>query len=171
MPMPPSDTLVRSATVEDAPAIQAIYAPFVKRTAISFEEVVPIADEMADRIAKTLERFPYLVAEHDGQVVGYAYAGPHRTRAAYRWSVDVTAYVADEVQRCGVGRALYSELLAALSRQGFHAAFAGITLPNASSVGFHEAMGFRHVGVYREVGFKLGRWHDVGWWQRILAAP
>ncbi len=160
----------RSATVDDAPAIQAIYAPFVKNTPISFEDIVPIADEMAERITKTLERYPYLVAERDGQIVGYAYAGQHRARAAYRLSVDVTAYVVDSAQRSGTGRALYAALLAALSDLGYHAAFAGITLPNAASVGFHEAMGFTHVGNFREVGFKLGRWHDVGWWQRMLQA-
>ncbi len=171
MSMLPSEIRTRSATVDDAPVIQAIYAPFVKHTPISFEEIVPIADEMAERIAQTQERYPYLVAERDGRIVGYAYASQHRTRAAYRLSVDVTAYVTESAQRSGAGRALYSALLSALSDLGYHAAFAGITLPNAASVGFHEAMGFAPVGIFREVGFKLGRWHDVGWWQRLLQAP
>jgi phosphinothricin acetyltransferase len=101
-------------------------------------------------------------------VAGFAYGGPHRTRAAYRWSVDVTVYVAEQARGHGVGRALYGALLPALAERGFHAAFAGIALPNPGSVALHEAVGFTPLGVYREVGFKLGRWHDVGWWQRLL---
>jgi L-amino acid N-acyltransferase YncA len=159
---------IRSATVEDAPAIRAIYAPVVATTAISFEDIPPSAAEIALRIADTLAGYPYLVATRDGSVVGYAYAGPHRERSAYRFSTDVTVYVAREAHRTGVGRALYGALLPELARRGFHAAFAGIALPNAASVALHEAVGFTKVGVYREVGFKFGRWHDVGWWQRLL---
>ncbi len=160
---------IRPASADDAAAIRAIYAPIVERTAISFEEETPSVDEMARRIAASEETYPFLVADRLGRVEGYAYGSQLRPRAAYRWSVEVTAYVAEEVRGSGVGRALYGDLLAALARDGFHMAFAGIALPNPASVAFHEAMGFEAIGVYREVGFKLGRWHDVGWWQRDLA--
>lgn len=159
---------LRGATAEDAGDLRAIYAPIVENTAISFEEVPPSGEEMAARILGTLERYPFLVAEREGRAVGYAYAGPHRTRAAYRRSVDVSAYVAETARGLGIGRALYGALLSDLASRDFHAAFAGIALPNPASVAFHRAMGFEPVGVYREVGFKFGRWHDVGWWQRRL---
>ncbi|VWX54591.1 arsinothricin resistance N-acetyltransferase ArsN1 family B [Novosphingobium sp. 9U] len=160
--------LVRSAHVNDAADVRSIYAPIVETTAISFEEVAPSLAEVAARIEATLEHYPYLVAERDGSVVGYAYAGQHRTRAAYRWSVDVSIYVADAAQRSGVGRALYKQLLTELAGMGFHAAFAGIAMPNEASVALHESLGFIPVGLYREVGYKLGTWQDVGWWQRLL---
>ena len=159
---------LRRATADDARVLQAIYAPIVEQTAISFEEVPPSSAEMAARVRGTLQRYPFLIAELDGLVVGYAYAGPHRARAAYRWSVDVSAYVAEKARGLGVGTALYGELLSDLARRDFHAAFAGIALPNPASVAFHESMGFEPVGIYREVGFKFGRWHDVAWWQRRL---
>ncbi len=161
---------VRVATEDDAEAIAGIYAPYVLETAISFEETPPSPEEVAGRIAATLVFYPYLVFAEDGVVVGYAYAGAHRAREAYRWSADVTVYAASGMQRRGVGRTLYRALLAALRQQGLHSAFAGIALPNAASVALHEAMGFTHLGVYREVGFKHGTWHDVGWWRLPLGA-
>lgn len=166
--MHPSAIITRPARDDDAAAIQAIYAPIVERTPISFEEVPPSVDEMAARIALTLQERPFLVAEREGRVVGYAYADRHRTRPAYRWSVDVSAYVAEDLRGLGIGRTLYADLLAVLSRQGFHAAFAGVALPNPASIALHKAVGFQPVGVYHQVGFKLGRWHDVSWWQRLL---
>jgi phosphinothricin acetyltransferase len=159
---------MRSATVEDAAAIQRIYAPVVVETAISFEDVPPTVEEMAARIASTLKTYPYLVAVSDGEVSGYAYAGRHAERAAYRYSADTTIYIAPEARGKGVGRTLYAALLADLAGRGFHAAFAGIALPNPGSVRLHETVGFEPVGVYRQVGFKFGRWHDLGWWQRLL---
>jgi L-amino acid N-acyltransferase YncA len=161
--------LIRTASVDDAPAIQAIYAPYVTDTVISFEEVPPTIDEMAERI-NTVQRqgYLYLLAERGDAILGYAYASAHRARAAYRASVDVSAYVAPGVHRQGIGRRLYEPLLSELAAKGFHAAFAGITQPNAASVGLHEALGFTHVGTYKEVGHKFGQWHDVGWWQRLL---
>lgn len=159
---------VRQIDLGDAPAVQAIYAPYVTSTTISFEEAPPDIGEMERRIAAILPKYPYLVAEVDGQVVGYAYASEHRTRAAYRTSVDVAVYVAPGAQRGGVARRLYSRLLPAAASLGYHAAFAGIALPNDASVGLHEAMGFEQVGIYREVGRKFDAWHDVGWWQRLL---
>ncbi|MFO1187666.1 MAG: arsinothricin resistance N-acetyltransferase ArsN1 family B [Alphaproteobacteria bacterium] len=163
--------MLRLATPADAEAVRAIYAPYVEKTAISFETAVPSGDEMARRIATTLTRYPWLVWDDAGRIVAYAYAGPYRPRAAYDWSVDVTVYVAGSVQRRGLGRRLYTALFALLVAQGFSRAHAGITLPNPASVALHEAMGFRPVGVHPAVGFKLGSWHDVGWWQRPLATP
>jgi L-amino acid N-acyltransferase YncA len=157
--------IVRVARASDGRDIQAIYAPIVRDTPISFEVEPPSITETEDRIRSTLGMFPYLVCEADGRVVGYAYAGSHRERAAYRWSVDVTVYVGAAARRTGVGHSLYRSLLSILRRQRFHSAFAGITLPNESSVALHEAVGFRHLGVYEQVGFKLGGWHDVGWWR------
>ena len=165
---------IRLATVADAARIAAIYAPYVTAAATSFEIDPPSADEMGRRIVATVERWPWLVCERDHEVLGYAYATRHHERAAYQWSVDVSVYVDDRVHGRGIGRALYTSLFPLLVLQGFHNAYAGITLPNAASVGLHEAMGFRAVGVYRRVGFKLGAWHDVGWWGRELqssAAP
>jgi L-amino acid N-acyltransferase YncA len=126
---------------------------------------------MATRIESGSRTHPWLVYERDGEVAGYAYAGVHRTRAAYRWTAEVTAYVAQSHQRAGVGRALYEELLARLRAQNFRLAVAGITLPNDASVGLHEALGFEPVGVYRNIGWKFGSWHDVGWWQLDLGEP
>lgn len=159
---------IRAACVTDAESIQAIYAPIVEHTIISFEEVPPSIDEMAERIEATSRDYPYLVAEQDGVFAGYAYASQHRTRAAYRSSVDVTVYIAEAARRSGVGQALYAKLLPDLAARGFHAAFAGIALPNPGSIALHERVGFTLLGVYREVGTKFGSWHDVGWWQRLL---
>ena len=160
--------LIRNATVDDAPAIRAIYAPVVADTVISFEEIPPSVSEMAARIEAYSRDYPYLVAEADRRVLGYAYGSRHRDRAAYRSSVDVAVYVDEAARGRRVGWALYDALLPRLASAGAHAAFAGITLPNAGSVRLHESVGFKPVGVYREVGFKLGRWLDVGWWQRLL---
>lgn len=146
----------------------AIYAPIVRDTAISFEETPPTAEEVTGRIRRTLANHPWIVLESEGDVAGYAYGGDHRGRAAYRWSVETSVYVAAGARAQGVGRSLYETLLALLAAQGFRRAFAGITLPNAPSVAFHEALGFEPVGVYCRVGFKHGAWRDVGWWQRAL---
>jgi L-amino acid N-acyltransferase YncA len=161
---------IRPATAADAAAIAAVYAPYVSGTVISFESEPPDADEMARRmIAPPL--LPWLVAERDGHVVGYAYASAHRARAAYRWGADVSVYVTDTERGRGTGRALYGRLFGLLRDLGYVAAYAGITLPNPASVGLHESMGFRAVGVYRGVGYKHDRWHDVGWWQLLLVDP
>lgn len=156
------------ATVQDAAAIRAIYAPFCENTTVSFEMRAPSFEEMEARIRKITEQFPWLVCERDGELLGYGYAGPHRERSAYRWSVDVGVYVEARCRRLGLGRAIYTALFRILGRQGFYKAYAGIVLPNAASVGLHEALGFLPVGVYRGVGYKLGAWRDVGWWQLAL---
>jgi phosphinothricin acetyltransferase len=164
--------LIRHAdAARDAAACAEIYAPFVTGSAVSFEEEAPSAEQLAARIATYSERYPWLVADHAGAVAGFAYAGAHRARAAYRWAVEVTVYVHPEHRRQGVGRRLYETLLPLLTRQGLTLAIAGITLPNPASVALHEAVGFEPVGVYRRVGFKAGTWRDVGWWQRPLADP
>ena len=120
-------------------------------------------------MAATLETHPWLVAEHGGEVVGFAYAGKHRERAAYRWSVDVTVYVSVATRHSGVGRALYGPLLEVLLRQGFRSAFAEIVLPNPGSVRLHETAGLKHIRVHEDVGFKLGSWHNIGYWRLGLA--
>lgn len=160
--------MIQLATAADAKAIAQIYAPIVSGTPISFELVPPTEAEMASRVASTLAYAPWLVCVRGGEVVGFAYASKHRERAAYQWSVDVSVYVEERHHRRGIARALYASLLSVLRLQGFYAAHAGISLPNEGSVGFHEALGFRPVGVYRSVGYKLGAWHDVGWWQLPL---
>jgi L-amino acid N-acyltransferase YncA len=167
---PGRSMMVRIATANDAAAIAEIYAPIVERTPISFEVEPPEAGEIARRIAATHPQWPWLVAD-DGEILGYAYAGPHRPRAAYRWSVDVSAYVAERARRTGVGRRLYGALLAVLTAQGYYNAYAGVTLPNEPSVGLHRALGFEPVGVYRNVGYKFGAWHDTAWFARALRPP
>jgi phosphinothricin acetyltransferase len=159
---------LRLATEPDAQQIQAIYSPIVSQTPTSFELEPPTADEMRQRIMDTLVHHPWLVCEQQGKVLGYAYASKHRARAAYQWSVDVSVYVHEQARRKGVGQTLYNVLFKILRLQGFYSAYAGIALPNPGSVGLHESMGFQPIGVYREVGYKLEKWHDVGWWQLSL---
>jgi L-amino acid N-acyltransferase YncA len=160
---------IRMATAGDAGEVAAIYRPYVTEAATSFETEPPDASAMAKRIESALAFAPWLVCtDADGPVLGYAYASRHRDRLAYQWSVDVAVYVQPGHHRRGLGRALYQRLFALLRLQGFYAAHAGITLPNPASVGLHETLGFRPVGVYRAVGWKLGAWHDVGWWQLPL---
>jgi L-amino acid N-acyltransferase YncA len=161
-------SMIRLARAEDGAAVARIYDPVVARTAISFELDPPGPAEMKRRIVTALAFAPWLVEERDGTVRGYAYASKHRERAAYQWSVDVAVYVDEEHRRGGVGNALYGKLFRLLRLQGFYTAHAGVTLPNAASVGLHESLGFRPVGVYRGVGYKLGGWRDVGWWQLDL---
>jgi len=154
----------------DAEAIAEIYAPFVLGTPTSFEIEPPDMEEVRGQILRyTGEGYPWLVAEDgDGRVVGYAYSSPHRVRYCYRWSVDVSAYIAEGFRNMGIGKALYGRLIEELRDAGFWNAYAGITLPNAASVGLHESVGFVPVGVYQRVGYKMGAWHDVGWWQLAL---
>ncbi len=159
---------IRPASAADAAACAAIYAPFVTDGWFSFEVDPPTRDEMAGRIADYGASHGWLVADVGGKVAGYAYGSPHRTRAAYASSCDVAVYVDPAFARQGLGRALYAALLPILADRGSHAAFAGIALPNAASVGLHEVLGFTPVGIYREVGWKHGAWRDVGWWQRLL---
>jgi L-amino acid N-acyltransferase YncA len=154
---------IRLATIDDAEAIAAIYAPYCDRTPISFETAAPSVADIASRIEAITVRLPWLVLD-DNAVVGYAYAGPHRERAAYGWALDAAVYVAADHHRHGIGRALYTTLFDVLRLQGYFKVYAGITVPNPASVGLHEAFGFTAIGVYRGVGYKLGAWHDVAWY-------
>ena len=159
---------LRRADLSDASAIAAIYAPYVVSTVISFELEPPSETEMRARIVEISATHPWLVADDGGHIAGYVYGSQHRARAAYQWSADVTAYLHPDYQRKGLGRRLYGALFALLERQGFHSLYAGIALPNDASVGLHRAMGMREVGVYTQVGFKLGAWRDVLWMGRTL---
>jgi phosphinothricin acetyltransferase len=159
---------VDTAAAADAQACAAIYAPYVRDTAITFELEPPTPDEMADRIARATADYAWLVLEDEGRVVGYAYGGPYKERAAYRWACEVSVYLEPGLRRRGAGRALYEALLPRLAARGFRTAVAGMTLPNDASVGLHRAMGFEPVGVWRRIGWKLGAWHDVAWVQRDL---
>lgn len=156
---------IRIATAQDAADVAAIYAPYCEASAVSFELVAPSPDEMAKRIRTVSTERPWLVLEDESVVVGYAYASPHHERAAYQWSVSTAIYVSSAHQRRGAGRALYTTLFEVLRYLGYFRATAGITLPNPASVGLHEAFGFARVGVYREIGHKLGAWHDVAWFE------
>jgi len=164
-------SVIRVARIEDAAQVLEIYAPNVTGEFISFELEAPTVDEMRARIAKTLPTHPWLVHDEGGRVAGYAYASKHRERAAYQWATDVSCYVRPEARGRGIGKALYTELLQHLEAQGFRNAYAGIALPNEASVKLHESVGFVPIGVYRNVGFKLGAWRDVGWWARAIGTP
>lgn len=155
----------------DATACAAIYAPFVAESVISLEEVAPGPAEIAERIDRTSRAYPWLVAEADGDVVGFAYGSVHRERAAYRWACESSLYIDRAHHRRGIGRDLYETLFELLVRQGLQVVCAGVTLPNEASVALHESLEFELVGVYRRIGWKAGQWHDVGWWQRDLFPP
>lgn len=163
--------LIRHAEPADGAACAALYAPYVADSVASFEEHPPSAAMMATRIETVSKAYPWLIAEADGEPVGFAYGTQHRERGAYRWVADTSVYVSCHHHRRGVGRALYGALFPLLTAQGLYAACAGITLPNPASVSLHEAFGFELVGIYREIGFKRGAWRSVGWWQARLATP
>lgn len=166
---PASPCTVRPATSDDAAGVAGIYNHYVQHTAISFEEAPVSGDEMGNRIAKiTRAGLPWLVAEHEGRVIGHAYAGPWRERAAYRFAVECTVYTAADHQGRGIGSALYRTLFERLAQGGWHTVLAVIALPNDASVALHEKFGLRKVAHFAEVGWKFGRWHDVGNWQRLL---
>ncbi|HEX6154300.1 MAG TPA: GNAT family N-acetyltransferase [Solirubrobacterales bacterium] len=165
-----SELRIRDADpARDAAACAAIYAPHVEGSAVSFEEQAPDAAGMAARIDHSRAGHAWLVAEREGEVVGYAYATAFNERPAYRWSAGVSVYVADGARGEGIGRSLYEALFDRLRERGFRMACAGITLPNAASEALHDRLGFEPVGVNREIGWKEGAWHDVGWYQLELA--
>jgi phosphinothricin acetyltransferase len=156
------------AIPEDGEAVARIYGPFVRDTAISFETEIPDAAEMGRRIGEVSPAYPWIMAEVDGEVVGYAYGHAFAARAAYGWSVETSIYLDGDSRGRGVGTTLYRALLPILARQGYRQAFAGVSLPNPASVALHERAGFVRAATYTAVGWKFGRWHDVGWWQRPL---
>lgn len=159
---------VRDAVPADAARCAEIYAPYVRDSAISLESEAPGADELGRRIAAAQQDHAWLVLEDDGDVIGYAYGGPYMSRAGYRWSAAVSVYLDGTRRRSGGGRALYGVLFERLAARGIRTVLAGITLPNEASEGLHRALGFQPAGTYRRVGWKHGRWHDVGWYQRDL---
>lgn len=154
------------AAAGDVEACRRIYAHYVETTAVSLEDEAPDHDDMAARVAAA---HAWLVAVEGTDVLGYAYAGPHRPRAGYRLTVEVSVYLDPAHRGRGLGRALYAPLLDRLRAQGFHLALAGVTLPNAASARLHESFGFKRVATFPEVGRKLGRWHDTGWWALRLS--
>jgi phosphinothricin acetyltransferase len=167
--LPPAG-VVRDATQNDAAAIIKIYEPYIRESGITFEVENPSLGEMQSRIAQH-GKYGWFVYEVAGEIVGYAYASKHRERAAYQWCCEVSAYLSEEWHGRGIATILYRRLCAVLRRRGLVNAYAGITLPNPKSVAFHEAFGFKLIGVYEKIGFKLGRWHDVGWWGLRLSEP
>lgn len=162
---------LRSAKLDDAEAMLEIYTPYVTETAVSFEIEVPTLREFRSRMIEREGKFPWLVYEKSGEVLGYAYAGPFKDRKAYEWSVEATIYVKRGLQRTGIGKALYGELLKISKAQGVLNVIGGITLPNEGSVGLHESFGFLPVAIFKDAGFKLGRWWDVGYWQLQFENP
>lgn len=162
---------LRLATGDDAAAIAAVYAPYVTASIVSFETEAPGEAAMRERMEAGGALYPWFVAEEEGAVAGYAYACAFRTRPAYRFTVETSVYLEPGAQGRGIGAALYERLLDTLEAQGFAQAIAAISLPNPASVALHERFGFERAGTYAKVGWKLGGWHDVGLWQRALAAP
>ena len=165
------DLGVRSATPDDAAACAAIYAPYVEGTAVSFETEPPSVEVVRGRLESALRTHAWVVLEDDGRVVGYAYAGPYKERAAYRWSCEVSVYLEQGRRRTGAGRVLYEALFERLVERGYLVAVAGMSLPNPASEGLHRALGFEDVGTWRRIGHKHGRWYDVHWVQRPLVPP
>ncbi len=160
--------MIRVATANDSESILKIYAPYIENTSYTFETEVPTIDSFKERISSYMQNWPWLVCEIDGVVAGYAYGAKHRERVAYQWGVESSVYIHDDYQRAGVGRALYTALIDILRLQGFRNLYAVINLPNEKSVSFHENLGFEYFATYKNVGYKLGRWKNVGWWQLQL---
>ena len=160
--------VVREARPDDGEAVSRIYAPYVVETPYTFEEQVPDAREMSQRIDDILTKYPYLIAELDGRVVGYAYGTAFRPRASYRWSVEIAVYLDKTCHRRGLGRTMCNILFPLLQAQRFAVVYASITIPNPPSIGLFESLGFVRNGIFHAVGFKLGAWHDVGYWEKQL---
>lgn len=154
--------------VADAPHIAAIYNHYVRETVVTFEEESVTDAEMARRIGETAAQYPYLVTEADGAAAGYACASSWKRRSAYRFAAESTIYLAPDAQGRGLGRPLYEALLAAMKDRGLRCAIGGIALPNPESIRLHEKLGFTPIGRFREVGWKFGRWIDVGYWEKLL---
>ena len=171
------EVIIRTATIGDAAEILEIYAPYVRDTAITFEYDVPSPEEFAQRIAGTLQKYPYLAAVCDGKIIGYAYAGPFKTRAAYDWAVELTIYLAPEAQGIGLGRRLYTELESILRRMGVTNLYACIGYPeiedeylNRNSAEFHAHLGYELIGRFSKCGYKFGRWYDMIWMEKLIGA-
>lgn len=157
--------IIRLATPADTAAILEIYSPFILNSGITQETELPTLKVFQQRIISTLEERPWLVCELEGEIAGYAYAGRHRERKGYQWSVEPSVYINEKFYRHAVAKALYTALFDILKLQGYVNAYAVITLPNEKSVAFHEKFGFSYLTTYKKIGYKLGQWHDVGWWE------
>lgn len=162
---------IRAAIDSDFPRMLQIYAPYILSTAITFDTNLPSPEEWAQKISEVQKKFPWIVAEENGMVMGYAYASPFKSRCAYEWSVESSVYVDQEARARGIGKSLYEALLDLLKEQGVVNVIGGISLPNEPSVKFHEKFGFKPVARFFDVGFKLGKWWDVGYWQLQLQKP
>lgn len=154
---------IRLATPDDAQAMLEIYSPYILNSGITQETEVPSVEEFQNRISSYLATYPWLVCEINGKIEGYAYASQHRSRKGYQWCVETSVYIDQEQNGKGIGQALYTALFRILKLQGFVNAYAVITLPNERSVTFHEKFGFHYLFSYKNIGYKLGKWHDVGW--------
>lgn len=199
-PIMPEEILIRPAAAADAPGLLAIYAPYVRKTAITFEYDVPSEEEFRGRIERTLERFPYLAAYRysvpadsgdphaaaaedphaagEEELLGYAYAGHFKSRAAYDWACEVSIYVREDMKRRGIGRRLYEALELCLEAMGMRNLYACIGVPeeddeylNHDSVRFHERLGYRVCGTFRRCGYKFNRWYDMCWMEKFLVPP
>ncbi len=159
---------IRVAELADASGMLDIYRPFVENTSFTFENVCLSIAEFQSRISHYLENYPWLVADNNGEIAGYAYAARHRERVAYQWSVEVSVYIHEKYYRQGLAQKLYEELFRLLKLQGFRNVYAVINLPNDPSVAFHESMGFIWFATYEQVGYKLGKWKNVGWWHKVI---
>lgn len=162
-------TRIRFATAEDAEAILELYAEYILNTRVTFEIEVPTVSAFRERMECITAQFPWLVCEVNGEIAGYAYASKHGERAAYRWSADLSVYISEKHHRKGIATALYKAVLAILKRQGYFTVYAGVSTPNPKSEAFHEAFGFRNLGEFQKVGYKLGQWCGVAWYELPLA--
>ncbi len=160
---------IRIATTADGEALASIYKPYVEATAITFEVIPPDGEEFARRIAKTMENYPYLVAEEEGKVIGYAYASRYRERAAFAWDAELSVYIAEGHHGKGLGTHFYRSLEAILQKQGVVCLYASVTADNPASVTFHQHLGFTVAGRLHNAGFKNGAWHDVLWFEKQIA--
>jgi phosphinothricin acetyltransferase len=160
--------MIRVAQPNDAGGILAIYAPYISNTSFTFEVEVPSAAAFADRIGSYLNNWPWLVYEMDGKIAGYAYGSRYRERKGYQWSVECSVYVHDDFQRMGIAKKLYTVLFRLLKELGYRNVYAVINLPNDKSVQFHESCGFKWFATYEKVGYKSGKWKNVGWWQLVI---
>ncbi|MES2560175.1 MAG: N-acetyltransferase family protein [Bacteroidota bacterium] len=162
---------IRSIEAKDIPEACAIYAYYVTLTAVSFEYSAPSETEFLERVRTTTEEFPWLVCMEHERVIGYAYAHKHRLRDAYQWSPESTIYISPDFHTKGIGSILYNTLFEILKAQGYYTVFAGVALPNEKSVGIHQRMGFEEIGIFKNVGYKNGKWHDTRWFQLSLQEP
>lgn len=163
------EKVIRPATVKDAAAILGIYEEYIKNTAVTFEIEVPSLVAFEERMERIMSGFPWLVCEMDGEIAGYAYASKHGERASYRWSADLSVYIHEKFHRNHIASELYDEVIALLQKQGYYTVYAGVSTPNPKSEAFHEAYGFRCLGEFKNVGYKLGEWRGVAWYELPIA--